>query len=221
MKKLLALLMALIFVFSFAACDSKDKDDDKKDDTKATVSDSGNELTPSKPLSATEAAEKAADEFFKKVKTANGEELIALAGESLSDIPLDEKDIAIKLFESITSKFDYKIISSEQVNDTTVNVKINFTTADAEAAVGLFFTEMFTYAMSSGANATEDEIAHKSVELMAKAFGSPDVGTKTAEKTVEVKLVNGTWTIEFNDEIFNIISGDMNGAMENLQSQMQ
>ncbi len=33
MKKLLALLMALIFVFSFAACSSEDKKDDKKETT--------------------------------------------------------------------------------------------------------------------------------------------------------------------------------------------
>lgn len=35
MKKLLALLMALVFVFSFAACGSEDKKDDKKESTTA------------------------------------------------------------------------------------------------------------------------------------------------------------------------------------------
>ncbi len=214
MKKLLALLMALIFVFTFAACGSEDSKNGGKDGNQAV------ETTTAKPLTPTEAAEKAADDLFKKIKTASGEELIALAGESITEIPLSEKDLAIALFESITSKFDYKILSSEQISDTKVNVKLNITTVDAEAAIGLFFVDMLSYSMSTP-NATEDEIAHKSVELMTKAFNSPDVGTKNTDTTVEVELVNGEWTIEFDDELFNTIAGDMDGAMDNLTNQLQ
>ena len=219
MKKLLALLMALAMVFTFAACGSENKDDKKEDNNSNAALENNNEIIPSTPATATEAAEKAANEFFTKIKTASGEEIIELAGNSVTDIPLSEKDVAIKLFESLTSKFDYKVLSSEQISGTLVNVKIEFTTVNAEEAVGLFFGEMLSYAMSTP-NATEDEIAIKSVELMTNAFNNPQVGTKTFESTVEVKLVNGEWTIEFNDDLFNTITGDMNGAIEDLTNQL-
>ena len=93
------------------------------------------------------------------------------------------------VMKTIFNKLDYKIISSEKVDDTTVKVKTEITVTDMKPVLGEFFTNAMQYAFStafSNPQPTEEETNKKMEEMFIESASKEDLATVTNEVDITV-----------------------------------
>ena len=192
MKKVFAIILAVLLVMGLAGCGGQSP----------------------------EQAVKSAFDAIKKndSKTAsnyvNYQELLKAgkSGEEASDSELGaESD---KMAESILRHFDYKIITSSEKGDS-ATVKVEITNIDMKAIMVDFISEVFTLGFSGLNEETMDaQLNNKFNELINRA------DNKTVTKTVDLKLTKSgsSWKIAMGKEAADAIFGGMLSIAEDLNS---
>ena len=114
------------------------------------------------------------------------------------------------VMKTIFNKLDYKIISSEKVDDTTVKVKTEITVTDMKPVLGEFFTNAMQYAFStafSNPQPTEEETNKKMEEMFIESASKEDLATVTNEVDITVvKTENNEWKVK-SDDTFALLGG--------------
>ena len=111
------------------------------------------------------------------------------------------------VMKTIFNKLDYKIISSEKVDDTTVKVKTEITVTDMKPVLGEFFTNAMQYAFStafSNPQPTEEETNKKMEEMFIESASKEDLATVTNE--VDITVVKTENNVDINFDASFLIS---------------
>lgn len=233
---LVVIVLALVGIFvikpalegdssSDSSSSSKEKDDDDKDNDKDEdkTEDKDNDKDndkDDKELTIEEQAEKALDTNLKNYTSADSYELLEAMGMDISEAPSEEVlNLVADFMFSFAGKFEYEIISSEKIDNETVNVTLEVETIDGEKAVEVFYEDFMAYYlanMSEMESLSEDEAGELYITLMTDVLDDPAVGTKTDEVVIEMTLTDGEWTFD-EEKIFDIMSGDFFSALENFE----
>ena len=124
------------------------------------------------------------------------------------------------VMKTIFNKLDYKIISSEKVDDTTVKVKTELTVTDMKPVLGEFFTNAMQYAFStafSNPQPTEEETNKKMEEMFIESASKEDLATVTNEVDITVvKTENNEWKVKSDDTFADALLGGLITAGEEL-----
>ena len=124
------------------------------------------------------------------------------------------------VMKTIFNKLDYKIISSEKVDDTTVKVKTAITVTDMKPVLGEFFTNAMQYAFStafSNPQPTEEETNKKMEEMFIESASKEDLATVTNEVDITVvKTENNEWKVKSDDTFADALLGGLITAGEEL-----
>ena len=131
--------------------------------------------------------------------------------------------ISTKLvMKTIFNKLDYKILSSEKIDDDTVKVKTEITVTDMKPVLGDFFTKAMQYAFStafSDPQPTEEETNKKAEEMFIESASKDDLATVTNEVDIKVvKNKDGEWKVETDDTFANALLGGLLDAAKELGS---
>lgn len=124
------------------------------------------------------------------------------------------------VMKTIFNKLDYKIISSEKVDDTTVKVKTEITVTDMKPVLSEFFTNAMQYAFStafSNPQPTEEETNKKMEEMFIESASKEDLATVTNEVDITVvKTENNEWKVKSDDTFADALLGGLITAGEEL-----
>ena len=131
--------------------------------------------------------------------------------------------ISTKLvMKTIFNKLDYKILSSEKIDNGTVKVKTEITVTDMRPVLGDFFTKAMQYAFStafSDPQPSEEETNKKAEEMFIESASKDDLETVTNEVDIEVvKTKNGEWKIETDDIFANALLGGLLDATKEMEN---
>ena len=126
------------------------------------------------------------------------------------------------VMKTIFNKLDYKILSSEKIDDNTVKVKTEITVTDMKPVLGDFFTKAMQYAFSnafSDPQPTEEETNKKAEEMFIESASKDDLATVTNEVDIKVvKNKDGEWKVETDDTFANALLGGLLDAAKELGS---
>ncbi len=193
-KQITSLLLVFLLAFTFASCGDN----------------------------AVKEAEKTVHNMFTALK--------ALDLEALNNFVEDSEDITDtddalltgnteELLKAIFGGVDYKIISSEQVDEDTVNVKTSITAIDMKPVFKDFFASAMQLAFTSAfSDMSEDELTAKMEEMLLEKITAPDLDKITTEVTLEVSEEGGVWKVDADDAFANAIMGGLEEAVEEIQS---
>lgn len=186
-SKFFALMLSLsILLLSLTACGN-----DPKKEAEEAVSKSFDEL---KALD---------DSVYEKYFGENGFASLGLTED-------DNQEDFKKFIKTIVDNLDYKIVSSEEVDQNNVTVKVDVTAIKMEPVMMAFQDKVFEFVSSEeGANLSPDEASKKTFEFLLEAVSQPDLETITTTVDLNVTKKDNTWEVPMNEELINAIYGGM------------
>lgn len=206
-KSILCLVLALMLVFSFAACDSSDKDSkDKEETTKAAaVEEKDDELD-------LDGAEEAVEDIISDSETlleatGAGAMLESMLGVSVDELSDEEAQLYESLIDIILNVIDIEVVDSELVDDTTAEVTVEITCPDFEGMdIDSYLTEENLLAAFEELGYTEEDLANVTDEeeqmaLTIDAIGviiemmADDAEVIVEEDVFEVEYEDGEWVV--------------------------
>ncbi len=223
MKKLSALLLSLVMMFTFVACSSSDSSSDKGgEETEATTA----APTPE------ELAEEAVEAKFEEIRNMDSVDFFEAFAESQDSEDEDseepvvltdaEEEAAAQVVEAVKNPFRYKITSSEKIDDETVEVIVEVTGVNGTVAAEKFYEEFLPYAFAaafSDPQPTDEEMSINAMKMLASAF--EDAGTTTEESVITVILVDGEWVVdEESVDFFDLLCDNFTARMEELGDEL-
>ena len=127
----------------------------------------------------------------------------------LSDIGLEGSEEDFKKFtKTLMDNVEYKIVSSEKVDDNTVTVKVDITAIKMEVVMEKFMAGAMKLVLEEDVdNLTEEEINKKMFELLLDAISQPDLETVTTTVDITVKNEDGVWDFGADDALVDAIYG--------------
>lgn len=122
-------------------------------------------------------------------------------------------------------QLDYKILSSEKKDDSTVIVSTEITNTDMKPVMSEYFKNALQYAFSiafADPQPTEEETNKKMEELLIES--ATKTGLATVTNTVDITVVkndDNSWEIQSDDDAFlNALLGGMYDAVNELQDDL-
>ena len=126
------------------------------------------------------------------------------------------------LIQNMFKQLDYKIISSEKKDDSTVVVTTEITNTDMKPVMGEFFASALQYAFSNAfadPQPTEEETNKKMEELLIASLTKEDLATVT--NTVDITVVKAedkSWKIKSDDAFLDALLGGLYKATKELEN---
>ena len=131
---------------------------------------------------------------------------------------------SIAMYRSVFGSLQFEIISSEQVDSETVNVKTKITAKDMKTVMQSFFAKSMQYALSAAfadPQPTGEEQNTTIMGFLTESMEDPEVENITTEYDIPViKGEDGVWDFETTDELMNVLTGNLLTALEDLQSSL-
>ncbi|MBR2916947.1 MAG: hypothetical protein IKC07_05050 [Clostridia bacterium] len=193
-KQLTALLLVFVLAFAFVSCG----DDAVKE------------------------AEQTVHNMFSALKAFDVEALNKFVEDSEDITDIDDALLTENTEEIVKAMFggvDYKIISSEQIDEDTVNVKTSITAIDMKPVFKDFFASAMQLAFTSAfSDMSEDELTAKMEEMLWEKITAPDLDKITTEVTLEVSKEDGVWKVDADDNFASAIMGGLEEAVEEIES---
>ncbi len=193
-KQITALLLVFVLAFAFVSCG----DDAVKE------------------------AEKTVHNMFSALKAFDLEALNKFVEDSEDITDADDALLTGNTEEIVKAMFggvEYKIVSSEQIDEDTVNVKTSITAIDMKPVFKDFFASAMQLAFTSAfSNMSEDELTAKMEEMLLEKITAPDLDKITTEVILEVSKEDGVWKVDADDNFANALMGGLEEAVEEIQS---
>ena len=128
------------------------------------------------------------------------------------------------IIQNMFKQLDYKIISSEKKDDSTVIVTAEITNTDMKPVLGEFFAKALQYAFANAFSDSQDsdeESNKKMEEMLIESLNKPDLATvtNTAYITV-VKTEDKSWKIDSDDAFLNALLGGLYEAVKDMQNSL-
>lgn len=126
------------------------------------------------------------------------------------------------LIKNMFAQLDYKIISSEKIDKTTVVVTTEITNTDMKPVITEFFASALQYAFANAfANPqpSVEERSKKMEEMFIETINKPDRATvtNTADITV-IKTEDKSWRIKSDDAFLNTLMGGLYEATKQIEN---
>ena len=174
-------------------------------------------------------AENTVSGMFSALKEANVEkvsEYMSLDGFKSSDEGEDSITANTELIiQNMFKQLDYKIISSEKKDDSTVVVSAEITNTDMKPVMGEFFASALQYAFANAfadPQPSEEETNKKMEELLIASVTKPDLATVTNTTDITViKTEDKSWKIKPDDAFLNALLGGMYEAAKEIQDSFE
>ncbi len=134
------------------------------------------------------------------------------------DIDLDDPTAQL-ILKTIFSNINYNIISSEEVDEDTVNVKTEITAIDMKPILATFLKDALAYAFTNAFSSTtsEEDTEKKMAELFTEAIENSEKVEKTVTVDIEVnKDAEGNWKVEAGEAFVDALLGGLVSALEDL-----
>ena len=134
------------------------------------------------------------------------------------DLDLDDPTAQL-ILTTIFSNINYNIISSEEIDEDTVNVKTEITAIDMKPILATFIKDALAYAFANAfsSSASEEETEKKMTELFTAAIENTEKVEKSVTVDIEVnKDAEGNWNVEAGDAFIDAILGGLVSALEDL-----
>ena len=193
-KQITSLLLAFVLAFAFVSCGDN----------------------------AVEEAEKTVHNMFTALKALNLEALNNFVEDSEDITDTDDALLTGNteaLLKAMFGGVEYKIISSEKVDEDTVNVKTSITAIDMKPVFQDFFASAMQLAFTSAvSDMSEDELTIKMEEMLLEKITAPDLDKITTEVILEVSKEDGVWKVDADDAFVNAIMGGLEEAIEEVQA---
>lgn len=175
----------------------------------------------------TEKAEASVNGMFQAFKSLDFEKAQQFV--NLNELTFDKDevnlDVEAKTFmKALFGKLDYAIVSSEKVDDNTVNVLVKITALDMKPVLADFMVAALQYAFANAfadPQPTEEETAQKMEELLVAAATKEGLATVTNEVTVRVVNKDNGWKIAPDDTFTNALFGGLKEASEALNESFE
>ena len=172
-------------------------------------------------------AEKTVNGLFASLKQADLEKISEYMNVADLMNAGDEEDSFISnpetFMQSMFKQLDYKIVSSEKIDNSTVEVTVDITNIDMKPVFTDFFARAIQYAFSSSLSSaqqpTEEETSQKMEEMFIESVTKPNLATVT--NTAVITVVKGedkVWNIESDDDFLNALLGGMYDAIQTIQN---
>ena len=195
MNKLIAQLLLIALIFSLAGCGE------------------------------TKNAERAVIGLFSALKKADSEkasqymDMGDLSGAEEGGEFLDDAEI---LIQNMFKQLDYKILSSEQKDSSTVIVTAEITNTDMEPVLKDFYSSALEFAFSKATSGVKQEVEdiNREVEkIFVDCINKPDLATVTNTVGITVVKTEGdSWKIQSDDDFLNALLGGMYDAEKEIQA---
>jgi len=168
-------------------------------------------------------AEKAVDSCFTALKSGDTQTATSYMKDSnITDTDDDSEDAAINetMTKAVFGKLEYKILSSQKMDDSTVTVKVEITNVDMKPVFTEFFTQALQYALENAfadPQPTEEEMDQKMTEIFDTCLSKEGLATVTKEVDVKVIMDGEKWIIDSDEGLANALLGGLGDAMEELE----
>lgn len=188
MKRAIAFLLAVVMLFSLAACGAK-----------------------------RESAQSVAEKAIQAVQKFDDEQMQNYWGtSSISTGNSEISDLNIECVKAMFANLTYEVVSSEE-NDSTAAVNVKFTNIDVAKAFTDALSVVIVKSLQNAFGGAEDfdEDAIMSEELL-KALQSGSYDKVTKEATINLILKDDAWVIdpECKDAVFNAMLADLDSATD-------
>ena len=148
---------------------------------------------------------------------------------NLEEFLAESSDVAIAgsaetYLKAALTGFDYEILSSEKANDGSVNVTVRIQTVYMKAVIDDFLIKAMEYLMASATadpRPTPEQTAEKLDELMGESANQFKDNKATNEVIMNVSKIDGKWTVDANDNVFNAIFGGLLTAIDEVKNGLQ
>ncbi len=117
----------------------------------------------------------------------------------------------------IFEDMEYEILSSEQIDDETVEVSVEVTTIDMTKFMQSYFAKALEFAFSN-LDATDEETEAKMEELMQECLEDTRDERITQEAVATVVKGDDGWKVESDDALINAMLGGLPEATKNLEA---
>lgn len=124
-------------------------------------------------------------------------------------------ELVLLLFEN----FDYKINSTEVIDDSNVKVNVSITNTDMSVVIADFVAEITAYALENLqeiSDMSEEEMQEKTFEILEECMNQEDLDTVTVDVDVHVTCTDGVWEVNPEETVLDAILGGFISASEDL-----
>ncbi len=161
---------------------------------------------------------------FKSLDFEEAEKYVNVDEITMSDDEEDSEEIDFMsdqymMMRALFGRLDHKIVSSEKIDNDTVNVTTDVTAVEMKPILTDFLTNAIAYAFQNAfANLqpTEEETAQKMSEMFMESAQKSDLSTVTTTATIKVVRKDKEWKIETDEEFINAVLGGGVDAAEEL-----
>ena len=119
------------------------------------------------------------------------------------------------VLEDLCKEIDYEILSSEQIDETTVEVKTSITAVDMEPVFKDFMADFLPYALGASFSGTsEEEMTEKAAAYFEEAL--EDHKTEKTTVTVDIQVIKGEdgWEVNAEETLLNALFGGLLDSIE-------
>ncbi len=213
MKKLLALVLALIFILSFAACGG--------DDTPVSSEKISSVESSEEPVDETEAATTALENALKATAELDYEGIAKYYEDPfVTKEALEYLGESGKIVELFIKKAQARVSSCKQTDEETATTTIELSVVDFGKLVNELSPKLMEKVENMDAeNMTQEQM----VELQLYSFGlieeafKGDVSTVSKTIKMELKKIDGEWKVSDYDELYDAILGELETAFSYMQ----
>ena len=156
---------------------------------------------------------------FKALDFEKARDYVDVDSMKLSEYDTDEDADYERYMSTLFDRLDYKIVSSEEVDDETVNVVVEITAVDMKVVLKDYVSEALKYAFSNtleDPQPTEEEMQQKMEDLFIASATKEGLDTVTSVVTIKVVNDDGNWRIVSDDPLVDALFGGLISAIEEI-----
>ena len=132
----------------------------------------------------------------------------------IEDLNDPEMVQALNIIKRFTDGMEYEVLD-EVIQGDKAYVTISITTFDGTEFVEDMMTEIMSFAISAGADVTEEQIVEYLMDYLDRV-DMTKFSRQTNETVMELFLDEGMWMVDANDELFSAMMGNIDQVIEEM-----
>lgn len=162
-------------------------------------------------------AKKSFDEMMTVIKTGNPEKMSEYFGNDITKAsPMFEGEDGKQVLQGLVKNLDYKINSTEAIDDKSVKLNVDITNTDMEPVFTDFVGKAFTSALGGAiTGSSQEDQTKKMKELFIESLNNENNPTVTNTTDVMVYKIDNKWKTDATAQFINDVFGGFDNALEN------
>ena len=125
--------------------------------------------------------------------------------------------------KALFDRLDYVIVSSEEVDEATVNVVADVTAIDIKPVLADYFVAAMQLAFGNAFSddaLSDEELDQQMEELFVTSASKEDLAVVTNQVTIQVTKTDDQWKVQPDDALVDAMLGGMIAAMESINDSL-